>query len=171
MANTNTNANTNATHKIDDELKSQERVYTHLIESRKRTCNHRASNKGQIIPVHRSKVNISGKDELPESTVICTRCNRYFERDSFKAEEIESALYMLTSMAEQVKLVSNLTEEDKVTLEEYYNSLDRIRGFETYYLNMIEKIGDGNGNSNKPKTKYSKGHIGLNSNMFNGRGY
>lgn len=166
----NTNANTNATHKLEDEIRSQKRVYSQLIESRKRTCNHKPNNHGQLINVHDSKLNIPGKKDLPDSTLVCTRCEKHFDGGIFSAGEIDSALYMLTSMAEQVKYHSNLSEEDKSTLEEYYESLDRIGSFATYYLNMVEKLSNGN-NGKKAKARSSKGHMGVSSQMFNGRGY
>lgn len=151
------------------EIKKQMKDLNRLRETRKRKCEHKPRTNGQIVNIHDSKFNVPNKKELPETTVICTGCEKYFEGEAYYSSEIDSGLYMFTSMAEQVKVNANLSEEDKVTLESYYEALDTIAGFSTYYLNMVEKLSNGNKHNGK-KPRSQKGHMGVNSNMYN-RGY
>lgn len=162
--------NGNNNQSYEEQIKASRRNLSRIMEERKRTCNHKPNNHGQVISIHDSKINVPGKKDLPDSTVICTRCEKYFESGSYSGAEIDSGLYMFTSMAEQVKLNANLSDEDKATLEEYYDALDKVAGFTNYYLNMVEKLANGGG-KNKNRPRATKGHIGVSTNMFGGRGY
>lgn len=154
----------------EEKIRGTMRDLAAMKEGRRRTCNHKPSNQGSVMSIHNSKINVPNKKELPNTTIICPRCEKYFESDTYKPDEIESGIYMFTSMAEQAKLLSNLTEGDKQSLEEYYQALDVISNFSLYYNNMVEKLGNGDGN-NKKKRHSSKGHMGINSQMFGGRGF
>lgn len=154
----------------EDNIKKQMRDLSAMKEGRKRICNHKPNNQGRVMALHDSKINVPNKKDMPESTVICTRCEKYFESSSYTPDETDSGLYMFSSMAEQVKLNANLTEEDLNTLEQYYQALDTVANFTQYYHNMVEKLSNGEGNK-KNKNRASKGHMGLNSQMFGGRGW
>lgn len=154
----------------EDKIRGAMRDLSAMKEARRRKCNHKPNNQGRVIGLHDSKINVPNKKEMPESTVICTRCEKYFESSSYTPDETDSGLYMFASMAEQVKLNANLSEEDWEQLEAYYEALDTVSHFTTYYHNMVEKLSNGDGNRKK-SNRSSKGHMGISSNMFSGRGF
>ena len=154
----------------EEQIKKGMKNLQMLQESRKRECTHKPSVGAKVIPIHESNKHVPNKKELPESTVICTRCDAYFEATSYSAKELESALYMLTSVAHQIKLNANLSEEDKAELEKYFEALDVVAGFVPYYTNMVDKLSNGGGNR-KAKPRVTKGHMGLDGASFGGRGY
>lgn len=166
----NRNNNQNSVQKYDNQIKAGMRNLNAMKENRKRECNHKACGQGRILALYASNIDVPNKKDMPESTVICTRCERYFECEAYSADETDSGIYMFTSMAEQVKLNAQLSEEDKKSLEEYYAALDVINNFTTYYHNMVEKLSNGGGNKNKGN-RQSKGHMGVTGSMFGGRGY
>lgn len=166
----NRNNNQREVQNYEEKIRGTMRDLAAMKEGRKRTCNHKPNNNGRVIALHDSKINVPGKKDLPESTVICTRCEKYFESSSYTPDETDSGMYMFNSMAEQVKLNANLSDEDKDFLERYYQALDTVAQFTSYYHNMVEKLSNGD-NNKKKGNRSSKGHMGLNSSMFGGRGF
>lgn len=154
----------------NDEVKSLTRQLMLSKEGKKRKCDHKPSNNGRIMGIHDSKIHVPQKNNLPETTVICTNCERFFESNAYLPEDGDAGIYMFTSMVEQVKLNAHLNEEDKKTIENVYDAIDTISSFLTYYNNMVDKLANGNNNNKRVKT-HNKGHMGLNPNMFGGRGY
>lgn len=154
----------------ENDIHSAIRNLTALKEKRKHECNHKACSQGKLIYLHDSNVNFPNKKEMPKSTVVCTRCEKVFEEEYYEDEEVESGIYMLESMAEQVKFISNLTKEDQDAIASYYDAIDTIKNFSVYYSNMVKKLRNGNDNK-KSKNRNTKGHMGINSGMFGGRGF
>ena len=170
MSENRNNNNQKEVQSYEEKIRGTMRDLATMKEGRRRTCNHKPNVNGRVIALHDSKINVPGKKDLPESTVICTRCESYFESSSYTADETDSGLYMFKSMAEQVKLNANLSDEDKEFLANYYAALDTVSQFSTYYLNMVEKLSNGDNNKRKGN-RSSKGHMGINSSMFGGRGF
>ncbi|MCM1219754.1 MAG: hypothetical protein NC548_35175 [Lachnospiraceae bacterium] len=152
-----------------DQIRQHMMDAARLKEQNMRDCDHKANNRGRVMGLHDSKVKYPGKDKMPPSTAVCTRCERVFESESYTKDENASALYQLQSIAEQIKLNANLSDQDKNDIAEYYAALDVVSGMLTYYNNMVEKMASGGGN--KQKKASNKGHMGLNSDMFGGRGF
>lgn len=140
-----------------------------LKEKHMRECDHKANNKGRVMGLHDSKVKYPGKDKMPATTAVCTRCERVFESESFTQDETATMLYNLQSIAEQIKLNANLSKEDWEDMQKYYDALDVVTDMMKYYNSMVEKMAQGGGNK-KHKTN-NKGHMGLNSDMFGGRSF
>lgn len=140
-----------------------------LKEEHMRECDHKANNRGRVMGLHDSKVKYPGKDKMPDTTAVCTRCERVFESESYTKDETATMLYSLQSIAEQIKLNANLSKEDWDDIAKYYDSLDVVASMLTYYNNMVEKMAQGGGGK-KQKTN-NKGHMGLSSDMFGGRSF
>lgn len=140
-----------------------------LKEQDMRECDHKANNRGRVMALHDSKVKYPGKDKMPATTAVCTRCERVFESESYTKDENASALYQLQSIAEQIKLNANLTKEDVADIMSYYEALEVVSGMVKYYNDMVEKMAQGGGKGNKKEN--SKGHMGLTGDMFGGRGF
>lgn len=140
-----------------------------LKEDRMRECDHKANNRGRVMGLHDSKIKYPGKDKMPATTAVCTRCERVFESESYTKDETATMLYSLQSIAEQIKLNANLSKEDWDDVNKYYDSLDVVAAMLTYYNNMVEKMAQGGGNKKQKTT--SKGHMGLSSDMFGGRSF
>ena len=170
MSENRNNNNQREVQNFEERIRGAMRDVAVMKESRKRTCNHKPNNNGRVIALHDSKINVPGKKDLPESTVICSRCERYFESTSYEPSETASGLYMFQSMVEQVKLNANLSDEDKEFVDKCYQALDTLEQFMTYYHNMVDKLSNGD-NNKKKGNRSSKGHMGLNSSMFGGRGF
>lgn len=152
-----------------EEVQKQMRNIHLLKEREMRECDHKANNRGRVMALHDSKIKYPGKDKMPATTAVCTRCERVFEAESYTKDENASALYQLQSIAEQIKLNANLSNEDKADIMAYYNALEVVEGMMTYYNNMVEKMAQGGGG--KKQKGSSKGHMGLSSDMFGGRGF
>jgi hypothetical protein len=138
----------------------------HLQEQHRRDCNHKPQGNRRVIPVQDWKGYLPDKDKLPESTAYCTGCGAVFEADSYKRDETSSGLYMFTSMLHQIKMVANLSDEDKQMIQKGFEALDTLAIVTTYYDNMVEKLGSNKGN--KRNRSNNKGHIGVDSGMFGG---
>lgn len=140
-----------------------------LKEQDMRECDHKANNRGRVMGLHDSKIKYPGKDKMPPTTAVCTRCERVFESESYTKDENASALYQLQSIAEQIKLNANLTKEDVADIMAYYEALEVVSGMLKYYNDMVEKMAQGGGG--KKQKGASKGHMGLTGDMFGGRGF
>lgn len=138
----------------------------HLQESHRRECNHKPQGNRRMIPVHQYNGYIPDKDKLPESTGYCTGCGAVFETDSYKRDETSSGIYMFTSMLHQIKLVANLSDEDKAMIQKGFEAVDTLSMVTTYYDNMVEKLGSNK--NNRRNRGGNKGHIGVDSGMFGG---
>lgn len=161
-------SNNNTMKSYEEQIKSNTRNLIMLKEQRKRDCKHKPSDNAHLIGIRESKANIPNKKDLPDSTVVCTKCEKYFESSSYTPDEIESGLYMFCSIPEQIKLNAQLSKEDESMIEEYYAALDTITNVCNFYNNMVEKLANGGGNK-KRANRSNKGHMGINSGMFSGR--
>lgn len=143
-----------------------------LKEERKRDCDHKPCGQGKVIKLHDTNINVPNKRDLPDSTFICTRCERYFEGKAYTQEECDSVLYMITSIFEQIKLNARLNGEDHDFLMRGYDSADVIADIFTYYNKMTARLSEGNGNNrNNNNRGQSKGHFGAAKSLYGGRGY
>ena len=156
---------------IENDLISSKRSLMTFKEEMKRKCNHKPNNKGHVVNVHDSNIIFPGKKDLPETTVICTRCEKFFESCAYNPEELESAFYALESSIEQTKLNANLSDEDWEAIGEAYTSIDSLRRFVRYYNNMVNKLHTGGNKKNRDGKAVTKGHIGVRQNMFNSKNY
>lgn len=152
----------------EEQIKSQIRDLNRLKEERRRKCEHKGNH--DLCSIENAKFNIPNKKDLPEGTVACNRCEKYFYGDAYTPADGDAGLYMFNSMVEQVKINANLTDEDRITIDNVYTSLDNLANFVSYYNSMVEKMSNGGGKQqNKPKHS-AKGHIGISPNMFS-RGF
>lgn len=152
----------------DSRIMESRRNYAQAVEERKRECCHKPSCGGKVIPLMESNITFPGKDKMSESTGICKRCERYFERSSYYAEELEAGEYMFQSMLEQIKINANLSEEDLAMIAKGYDSLDTLATIIIYYNDMVKKLANGDGK--KPRQRNTKGSMGLQPGMFGSRG-
>lgn len=174
MSNNNYNKNNQNQREVqnyEEQIKRSIHDLSAMREMRKRKCNHKPSKKYSIVELNKSGINVPNKKELKDSTVVCTRCEKYFENDPYTPSEIEGGLYMFNSMVEQVKVFSELKEEDFAAIDDYYAALDTIASFINYYNDMTNKLGNNNKNKNNNNRAVNKGSIGLNNSMFNSRGF
>lgn len=164
-------SNKEATQNFEAEIKAAKKNLANFFAQRKRRCDHKPNNKGKIISVHDSKINIPNKKNLPETTAVCTKCEAYFESESIDERDIESAFYLVRSMIEQIKLNAHLSEEDWAVIENGYDAIDTLENnIAVYYVDMVEKLSNGN-NKKQGNKRTQKGHMGISNNMFNSRGY
>jgi hypothetical protein len=125
----------------------------------------------RVIPIHEAKAYIPDKDKYPASTVYCTGCGAIFESETYRPDELNSGIYMFNSMLHQIKMVANLTDEERELLRGGYQSLDKLSQIITYYNDMADKLSNGGKNNGKKNHGSGKGHIGVDSSMFGGRGF
>lgn len=155
----------------EEQIKKARRDVAMLQEERKRKHTHKPNQGGKIMPLHDSRINVPGKANLPESTVICTNCECYFEGNAYLPSETDSGLYMFKSMIEQIKLNANLTDEDLEQIERYYDAIDELTTMANYYNDMVDKLANNGGKKNKNTNRPKKGYMGISPNMFGGRNY
>ena len=155
----------------EEKIRQSRRDLIALQERRRRDHDHKPNHGGKLMPLHESKINVPGKRDLPDSTIICTKCEKYFEGNSYLPSETDSGLYMFGSMIEQIKLNAQLTEEDWDMINQCYDALDTLGSLATYYNDMVEKLANNSGNKKGKGGGPKKGYMGINSSMFGGRNY
>lgn len=141
-----------------------------LAEEQMRECDHKPRGNGRVVPISEYKGHLSNKESLPLSTAVCTRCGATFEAESYTREETSSGIYMFNSMLHQIKMNAQLSDEDIQMINNAFDALDTVATVCTYYNNMVDKL-SGNNNNKKKNNRTSKGHIGVDTSMFGGRGY
>lgn len=165
----NNNFNEKSLAELEKDLVLSQKGITVTREQVKRKCNHKATNKGQVMELHPSNINVPGKKDYPNTTLICTRCQRCFEGQYYSSAQIDRALYTFQSAVEQVKLLSQLSDADWDAIEETYMALDKLEEFATYYNDMVNKLSNKNNDGNRSNKSNTKGHIGFRKEMFDGR--
>lgn len=147
---------------IDEQLLSTQRAYESLAARKRHGCMHKPSNRGQLIPLKEFKGYVKNKDKYPESTGICTACHTLFDMGVYETEELDSFLFMALSMIEQVKNLTNMTDDDWEEINRVYEAYDVYANFITYYSDMLKKLREGEGKRKKRNNNENEvGNIGF----------
>lgn len=148
------------------ELESLKRNMLMLTEEKQHKCMHKPQTDGRVVEVHNSDVNIPKKDKYPESSVVCTNCYKIFEMNSFTVNQLDTCMFTLGSMIEQIKVLAALNDEDMEDIESGYTALEHLETLKNFYADIIKKLTSG-GNNNNNRQKSSKGHIGYSARQTN----
>ena len=155
----------------EQEIRNHQNQMRSAQEQFIRDCEHKpGGGKGKVMSIHDYNGFIQNKDKYSPTTAICTRCGAIFEAESFQPEEINSGIYMFSSMLHQIKMNAQLSADDKQNIAEAFRAIETLSGIANYYNNMVEKLAGG-GNKNGNKRGRGKGHIGLDSSMMGSRSY
>lgn len=146
---------------IDEQLLNTQREYESLATRKRRQCMHKPSNRGQMMALKNYKGYVKDKDKYPDSTAICTACHTKFDMNTYTPEELDSFLFMALSMAEQVKNLTNMTDEDWEALHQVYEAYDVYEHFVKYYSSMLEKLSKGEGKRKNNNNNKNVGNIGF----------
>lgn len=130
-------------------------------------CNHCDSRGPLVESLKDTKENVKNKDNYSDTSCICVECKDIFDMSSFTLAEITDAFYVLSSMANQIKIFDKMNDEDYEKIVTVLETLDELSGsFVTYYLNMIKKLSKGGNNKNQNKHNNSKGRIGITAKQY-----
>ena len=167
----NNNFNEKSLDELEKDMLSTETSLTNYQEQVKRKCNHKATNRGRLVRLLDTDIDVPERKNATEDTVICTRCERVFEKKMYSKTHLKKDLYDIKSAIEQTKFLSHFDDSDWQAVSDAYRALDKIERFMVYYNDMSKKLGNKDGGKNRGNKPNSKGHLGVRPNMFNDRRY
>ena len=157
-------------------IRKQKRELQSAIRISQRACDHKNRTGPCLINVHDDNNHqyIKDRAKLSADAVICKECGDIFEMTAYQADEIESAVSLLKSALNQIKVLANLNEEEFNDIVELIAFFDeKIDGaLVPYYMNMIKRLaGDDkrrrNDNSNqKGRVGNIGGNMGVSARSF-----
>ena len=153
-------------------ISEKQRAYRAEVRRQQEYCNHRFGGNGRHLEnVHTTNQFVRDRNLYSDSTVICPECTDIFETDAYTLKDLNSGIFMYQSMLSQIKLFSELDENDWEAIDNAYRALDTISSMFTYYNDMVQKLTNGNKNNRNNNNGSSKGGVGVRSSMFGGKRY
>lgn len=151
------------------ELEQIRRTFRKRQLEHQRSCEHHSDREYWFEPLSHSKNFRRGDESYPDSTFICTECNKIFDGASFTKEETSDAIWVIEGMLEQIKVMGNLDDEQLEETVAMISALDTIKNMESFYHDLDKKSDRDNRNRRRNGGNH-KSSIGVTQSMFNGAG-
>lgn len=147
-------------------MKEKQRQYNREYRAQQIGCDHKDKNVATLERILDTKIQIRDFNMYPDSTVICKQCYDLMDVKSYTEKDQKMMLFQLRSMANQIKLMDNLSDADfdkVVMILEFADELEH--GFFPYYNNVVNQLGENKKAKNNKGTR-TKGHMGPGINQF-----
>ena len=150
---------------IMEQLNEKRRETAALERQRMLECDH-VGGKG-IIPLDQYDGVVRNREKYPKTTVIHPDCGTIFDAKAFSKEDMEAAIFTLSSACHQIKMMtgSNMKEKNKENLIMIMESIEYLKtDLVPYYNSMVKALAK---NNEKPQRSGRKvGGMGISSSQF-----
>lgn len=139
-----------------------------------RMCSHTYSGNRRVVPLvsvysklhNAPNVNIPDPYSFkhPKYVSICLNCFKVFNGRLYSQEEVDDALFTISSIFDQIKSLADLNDDEEQTIEKYQTALDKdiLMNVDRFYAGLREDliaIKEGKKKGNKRKNKSERGFL------------
>ena len=159
-----------ANNNIRDEINKRRRELGEYERQAKNECNHKDSRGSFLIPLSEFDGFIKDRNKYDDYDMICTDCGEIVSFRTFTPSEISFAVGTIRSMANQLKVLGNLTETEYEQIVDIMNITDGFNSaFVPFYNHSMKKLIGGKGKNNSNNNGPRKGKMGkaVTSQSFN----
>ena len=157
---------------VKEEILKRRRELGEFERQAKNECNHKDNHGSTLVPVSEYEGFIKDRNKYDDYDMICTDCGEIVNFRKFTPAEVEFSISTIRSMANQLKVLANLTDTEYEQIVDIMNITDGFNAaFVPFYNHSMKKLlGNNNrnrNNNNGPK----KGRMSkaLTSQSFNKR--
>lgn len=155
---------------IREEIMKRRRELGEFERQAKNECNHKDNHGSSLVPVSEYDGFIKDRNKYDDYDMICTDCGEIVSFRTYTDSEVDFAVSTIRSMANQLKVLANLSDTEYEQIVDIMNITDGFNSaFVPFYKHSMKKL---LGNNNQKKNNNNgprKGRMGkaVTSSSFN----